>query len=140
MTFNPNALSDEEYYAMQQMYLEPPTIDLLNLAQVVGYPQGYFDPNALSDEEYYAMQQQYLNPGGAPQYYNAPVTRPAPQHPRAPVPSSVVPAPRNQNDFTGTPYGPQMTPYAPPLMMPLMIQPPADWAPQAMSPYAPYYG
>lgn len=140
MAFNPNAMSNAEYYAAQQAYApaayaDPygvPTIDLLNLAQVVGYPQGHFDPNALSDEAYYAMQQRYLNPSGGMQYYNAPVRRATPRRlPVTPAPST--PAPFDPNDFIGTPYGPQM-------IGPIMIQPPQDWAPQAMSPYVPYYG
>lgn len=142
--FNPNALSDEEYYAIMNDGLLPGESwatpeDVLslfyappNLRQVVSGAGVGFDPNGLSDADYYVMQQQYLNPGGGVQQYYPPRRYARPARPA-------------MGGFTPAPYNPAApenmgTPYGPPMMMPIMIQPPAGWAPTAYAPNNRYYG
>lgn len=141
MAYNPNALSDAEYWAIanppgEQWATSADILDLFggnpNLAQTVAY--GGFNPNGMTDLDYWNYVNQFARYPTTPQYYNPPAPAPVP---RGGFVGPVAPAPAPQVPQT-VPL--EEAPYPPPeYMLPPFIRPPRNWAPTAALPY-PYYG
>lgn len=120
--FNPNTLSDADYWAM---YNSP------NLLQTVAYGLGYnpsavyggFNPNAMTDMDYWNYVNMYAG-NYAPQVYNPPQSatpaqaQPQPQPEPATMPATVP-----------SPYPPQVPQQGYPGGAAPFIIPPVGWAP-----------